>query len=42
MAGKTDFKSKIKINTYEDIFGGPVSLNEVQYVDLKDLRGSIS
>ena len=28
-------KDKIKINTYEDIFGGPVSLNEVQYVDLK-------
>ena len=38
MAGKTDFKSKIKINTYEDIFGGPVSLNEVQYVDLKELH----
>ena len=38
MAGKKDFKSKIKINTYEDIFGGPVSLNEVQYVDLKELH----
>ena len=38
MAGKTDFKSKIKINTYEDIFGGPVSLNEVQYVDMNQLH----
>ena len=38
MAGKRDFKSKIKINTYEDIFGGPVSLNEVKYVDLKLLH----
>ena len=35
---KKDFKSMIKINTYEDIFGGPVTLNEVQYVDLKLLH----
>ena len=35
---KKDFKDMIKINTYEDIFGGPVTLNEVQYVDLKLLH----
>lgn len=35
---KTDFKSKIKINTYDDIFGGPVSLNEVKYLSLNDLH----
>ena len=37
MAAKTDFKSKIKINTYDDLFGGPVSLNEVKYLSLNDL-----
>ena len=35
---KTDFKSKIKINTYDDLFGGPVSLNEVKYLSLNDLH----
>lgn len=38
MAAKTDFKSKIKINTYDDLFGGPVSLNEVKYLSLNDLH----
>ena len=38
MAAKTDFKSKIKINTYDDLFGGPVSLNEVKYLGLNDLH----
>ena len=38
MASKTDFKSKIKINTYDDLFGGPVSLNEVKYLSLNDLH----
>ena len=35
---KTDFKSKIKINTYDDLFGGPVSLNEVKYLSLNELH----
>ena len=35
---KTDFKSKIKINTYDDLFGGPVSLNEVKYLSLNDIH----
>ena len=35
---KTEFKSKIKINTYDDLFGGPVSLNEVKYLSLNDLH----
>ena len=35
---KTDFRSKIKINTYDDLFGGPVSLNEVKYLSLNDLH----
>ena len=35
---KTDFKTKIKINTYDDLFGGPVSLNEVKYLSLNDLH----
>lgn len=38
MANKKDFKDKIKINTYEDIFGGPVTLNEVTYLSVNDLH----